>query len=93
LVYKVNCFRLKQWVLNASAPGVLMLTVAAMTEQDLLAELECIESAIARSTWRQRTDATGRPRGLVDADVLALAEQEHVVASELRRRRRSARAA
>jgi hypothetical protein len=60
----------------------------------LLAELERIESAIARSTtWRRQTDATGRPRVLVDEDVLGLAEQKHAVVTELRRRRRSARAA
>ena len=62
-----------------------------LTEQYLLLELERVEEAIARSTTFTRwMDAAGRSQVRVGEDLLALAEREHAIIQELRRRRRSA---
>jgi hypothetical protein len=62
-----------------------------LTEQYLLLELERVEEAIARSTTFTRwVDAAGRTQLRIGEDLLALAEREHAIVQELRRRRRSA---
>ena len=66
-------------------------TITGMTEPHLLLELERVEEAIARSiTYTRRTAADGRSHLQVDKDLLALAEREHAIVSELRQRRRAA---
>ena len=66
-------------------------TITGMTEPHLLLELERVEEAIARSiTSTRRTAAGGLSHLEVDKDLLALAEREHTIVSELRRRRRAA---
>jgi hypothetical protein len=66
-------------------------TITGMTEPHLLLELERVEEAIARSiTFTRRTAADGRSPPQVDKDLLALAEREHAIVSELRQRRRAA---
>ena len=63
----------------------------ALTEQDLLLELERVEQAIARSTTFIRwVDTAGRSQVRIAEDLLTLAEREHAIVQELRRRRRSA---
>jgi hypothetical protein len=66
-------------------------TIALLTEQNLLLELERVEEAIARSTTFTRwVDAAGRTYLRIGEELLALAEQEQAIVQELRRRRRSA---
>jgi hypothetical protein len=64
--------------------------MTGLTEQYLLLELERVEQAIARSTFTRRLDADGRSRVKVGDDLLALAEREHAIVQELRRRGRVA---
>jgi len=62
---------------------------ASMSRQELLAELNIVEKAIARtSTFHRCTDEAGRTRVRVSRELLALAEREHLIVAELRRRRR-----
>lgn len=63
-------------------------TWAARTEQDLLAELDEVERAIARSTAFDRHAGAGGLRGRVSQELLDLAEREHRIVAELSRRRR-----
>jgi hypothetical protein len=61
---------------------------ASMSQHELLAELDMVERAIARtSTFERRTDELGRTRVRVSPELLALAEREHLIVAELRRRR------
>ena len=66
-------------------------TMTGVSDQDLAQELEGVEEAIARSSsftrWR---DADGRSHIKVGDELLALAEREHDIVWELRRRRRTA---
>jgi len=63
-------------------------TLAALTDQDLLAELDEVERTIARSsTFERRTDPLGRGLVVVSTGLLALAEREHVITEEFKRRR------
>ena len=65
--------------------------MTGLTEQDLWQEIERVELAIARSsTFTLRLDAEGRSQIRVADDLLALAEREHAIIQELRRRRRKA---
>jgi hypothetical protein len=60
---------------------------ASMSRHELLAELDIVERAIARSSLFDRhTDEGGRTRVRVSAELLALAEREHLIVAELRRR-------
>jgi hypothetical protein len=60
---------------------------ASMSQQELLAELDIVERAIARTpTFDRRTDELGRTRVRVSPELLALAEREHLIVVELRRR-------
>ena len=62
-----------------------------LTEHFLLLELERVEESIARSTTFTRwVDEAGRPQLRISEDLLALAEREHAIVQELRRRRRPA---
>ena len=64
--------------------------IGGLNEQDLLAELDRVERAIARSTTFCRwVDATGRSRLRVSQDLLDLAEREQAVLQELSQRRRT----
>ena len=64
--------------------------IAALTEQDLLVELERVERLIARSTTLSRwVDSAGRSQIRISHDLLALAEREHALVAELRLRRRT----
>jgi len=64
---------------------------ASMSQHELLAELDI---AIARtSIFDCRTDRLGRTRVGVSPELLALAEREHLIVAELRRRRREMRLA
>lgn len=64
--------------------------MVGLSEQDLLAELERVEQAIARSTTFCRwVDAAGHNQLRVSPDLLALAEREHAVLAELRQHRRA----
>ena len=64
--------------------------IVGLCEQDLLAELERVERAIARSTTFSRwVDASGHSQIRICQDLLALAEREHAVLQELRTRRRT----
>ena len=61
------------------------------TERSLLQELERVERAIARcSTFTRSVDAEGRRHVRIGKDLMALAEREHAIVQELRRRGRSA---
>jgi len=61
---------------------------ASMSRHELLAELDIVERAIARtSTFDRHTDEVGRTRVRVSRELLALAEREHLIVAELRRRR------
>jgi hypothetical protein len=52
-----------------------------------VSELDNIERAIARSrAFHTYTDGDGRTRARVSPELLALAEQEQLIISELRRR-------
>ena len=52
----------------------------ALTEQDLLLELERVEQAIARSTTFIRwVDTAGRSQVRIAEDLLTLAEREHAI--------------
>lgn len=63
--------------------------LTAATDQDLLAELETVEQAIARSTpFHHSLDEDGSPRIRVSNDLLAWADREHHLVTELRRRYR-----
>jgi hypothetical protein len=67
---------------------------ASMSRHELLAELDNVERAIARtSAFDRRTDEVGRTRVRVSRELLALAEREHLIVAELRRRRRQVRLA
>ena len=60
---------------------------ASMCQHELLAELDIVERAIARTyTLDRRTDAVGRARVRVSRELLALAEREQLIVAELRRR-------
>ena len=60
---------------------------ASICQHELLAELDIVESAIARAyTLDRRTDDVGRPRVRVSRELLALAEREQLIVAELRRR-------
>jgi thiamine biosynthesis lipoprotein ApbE len=64
--------------------------LAALSVQDLLAELDAVERAIARSsTFHRWIDATGRSQIRVSPDLLILAEREQHITTELKRRRRA----
>jgi hypothetical protein len=61
---------------------------ASMSRHELLAELDNVERAIARtSTFDRRTDEVGRTQVRVSRELLALAERERLIVAELRRRR------
>jgi hypothetical protein len=65
--------------------------MTGISDQNLARELERVEEAIARSsTFTRWRDANGRSHFKVDDELLALAEREHEIVRELRRRRRSA---
>ncbi|HEX6759753.1 MAG TPA: hypothetical protein VF086_15300 [Propionibacteriaceae bacterium] len=58
-----------------------------MSQHELLAELDTVERAIGRtSTFDRRIDEVGRTRVRVSRELLALAEREHLIVAELRRR-------
>ncbi|HSU34322.1 MAG TPA: hypothetical protein VLJ88_01555 [Propionibacteriaceae bacterium] len=60
---------------------------ASLSQRALVSELDNIERAIARTrAFHTYTDGTGRTRARVSPELLALAEQEHLIISELRRR-------
>jgi hypothetical protein len=60
---------------------------ASMSRHELLAELDNVERAIARtSTFDRLTDEVGRTRVRVSRELLALAERERLIVAELRRR-------
>ena len=64
---------------------------AALSQHELSTELDSIERAIARSqACNLGTDETGGTRVHVSPELLALAEHQYQVATELRRRRRTA---
>ena len=66
-------------------------TITRLTDQHLLLELERVEDAIARSaTFTRWVDGAGGTRLSIGEHLLALAEREHAIVQELRRRRRSA---
>jgi hypothetical protein len=61
---------------------------ALMSQHELLAELDIVERAIARTyTFHRRTDEVGRTQVRVSRELLALAEREYLIVAELRRRR------
>lgn len=61
------------------------------SRRELLVELDNVEEAIAGSrTFRRSTDEAGRTHLQVSPELLALAEREHRIVAELRRRGRSA---
>jgi hypothetical protein len=61
---------------------------ALMSQHELLAELDIVERAIARTyTFDRRTDEVGRIQVRVSRELLALAEREYLIVAELRRRR------
>jgi hypothetical protein len=61
----------------------------SMSQHELLAELDAVERAIGRTaTFARRTDEVGRTQVRVSRELLALAEREYLIVSELRRRRR-----
>ena len=63
--------------------------VQTRTADDLLAELDEVERAIARSrAFCRRTDAGGATQFRISPELLALAEREHSIVGELRRRHR-----
>ena len=65
--------------------------ITRLTEQSLLLELQQVQKAIARGgTVTYRVDAAGRTQVRIGEDLLALAELEHAIVQELRRRRGSA---
>ena len=65
--------------------------ITGTTQLSLLLELERVEQAIARSsTFTHWDDAGGRRHVRIGEDLLALAEREHAIVQELRRRRGSA---
>ena len=62
-------------------------TWASSSHQDLMTELDRVERAIARSSTFQRyTDQCGQTRVRVTPELLALADREHLIVAELRRR-------
>jgi len=63
--------------------------LAHCADDELLTELDDLERQLARATAAsRRPDASGRARVQVDAELLALAERQHLVVQDLRRRRR-----
>ena len=67
-----------------------MNTWTSLSDDELLTELNSTEQAIARSrTFSMRTDTAGQTRALVSPELLALAEREHQIVGELRRRHRA----
>lgn len=62
--------------------------LSAATEQDLLIELTAVEAAIARATAFQHSlDESGRAHVRVSDELIACADREHLIATELRQRR------
>ena len=62
--------------------------ITQLTEQHLLLELEQVHGAIARSIpFTRSADAAGRSQLRIGENLLALAEIEHAIVQELRRRR------
>jgi hypothetical protein len=60
------------------------------SDHDLLAEVEAVERPIAQSiAVNRRVDATGRSKVRIGAALLGLADREHDLSCELRRRRRT----
>lgn len=63
---------------------------AALSRDELLVELDSIERAIACShTFHLCANEAGRTQVRVSPELLALAEREHHVVAELRRRQRT----
>ena len=61
--------------------------LSAASRPELLAELDSVETAITRSrTFHRRIDEAGRTHLQVSPELLALAEREEQIVSELRRR-------
>ena len=61
---------------------------ASMCQHERLAELDIVESAVARTyTSDRRTDEVDRTRVCVSRELLVLAEREQLMVAELRRRR------
>ena len=59
----------------------------SMSQHELLAELDIVERAIGRtSTFDRRIDEVGRTQVRVSRELLALADREHLIVAELRRR-------
>lgn len=60
---------------------------AALSQHELLTELDGVERAIARSrTFRPCTSEAGQTSVQVSPELLVLAEREHRIVAELRRR-------
>jgi hypothetical protein len=60
----------------------------ALSQRELLTELASVERAIARSrTFRLCTDEAGESHLEVSPELVALAQREHQIVTELRRRR------
>ena len=61
----------------------------SLDQHELLAELDRIERDIARTrTFEHYVDVTGETRVQVSPELLVLAEREHLIVAELRRRHR-----
>jgi hypothetical protein len=59
----------------------------SMSQHELLAELDTVERAIGRTaTFDRKTDEIGRTRVRVSQELLALAEREYQILTELRHR-------
>ena len=70
-----------------------MNDITGWAEDELLAELDHLERAMARGIAASRRDEpSGRSRVRVGEDLLALAGREHAVVEELRRRHQAASA-
>ena len=73
---------------TANLPATLSAILSTLTDHDPLAGLDEVERAIARSyAFEQRNDVAGRRHVVVSADLLALAEREHAITEEFKRRR------
>jgi hypothetical protein len=60
----------------------------SMSQHELLAELDSVERAIGRTAaFARRTDEVGQTRVRISQELLALAEREYLIVTELRRRR------
>lgn len=63
-------------------------SLVSLSQSELLIALDSVERSIARgSTFVRYTDEAGLPRVRVCRELLELAEREHLIVSELRRRR------